>query len=103
MSSRLICGLLLLTLGVGSPALSQDTRIGWVRVSSMRREFGETFYSLRLKTSSGAYHSVEASKSGAPCETFVAGDEDVSATYTASTITLTSGKNVCRLTIQRMD
>ena len=88
------------------PVQAQQSRTGLVSIIAMQRNSpmhgGDTLYRLMLTTSAGNLHSVEASKSGGPCEGFVPGDEKIPATYTASTMTLTQGKYVCRLTIQSM-
>jgi hypothetical protein len=104
---RKALGLSILALTAApSAAMSQDVRSGVVTISSMKREFdtvGDIVYELRLKRAGGAgFYSVTASKPGGPCEGFFVGDDDVPATHTASTITLTKGKSVCRLTIRRM-
>ena len=68
------------------------------------REFagaGDIVYDLVLQAS-GKVHFITASRQGAQCEGFFAGDDGVSTVYTASTVTLTSGKFVCRLTIRSM-
>lgn len=88
-----------------SPATAQENRTGVVRINSMKRDyttFGDSVYELQLKASSGSFYSVTASKPGAPCDGFVVGDEEIPTTYTASTIALARGKNICRLTIKSM-
>jgi hypothetical protein len=71
---------------------------------SVGREFGsvgDIVYELALQAS-GKMHFITASRQGAQCEGFFADDDGVSTVYTASTVTLTSGKFVCRLTIRSM-
>lgn len=92
-------------LALTEPLLGQESRTGVVTISSMKREFGSQgpfLYDLRLTRPGGRLHSVTATKADAPCEGFFVGEEDIQATYTASTITLSRGNSVCRLTIRQM-
>ena len=97
-----VVGLLIVT---SSPLFGQESRAGVVTIISMKREFGSLgpfLYELRLTRPDGRLHFVTATKADAPCEGFFVGEEGIQATYTASTVTLTRGKYVCRLTIRQM-
>lgn len=100
-----LCVVVGILLALTAPLLGQESRTGVVTISSMKREFGSLgpfLYELRLTRPGGRLHSVTATKADSPCEGFFVGEEDIQATYTASTITLNRGKNVCRLTIRQM-